>query len=159
MKAFSTFTKFPGELIRTIEREAGVEFIGDYPQSGTVILDELGAEHIRTGKPILYTSADSVMQIAAHENVVPLQRLYEICRVARRHCDAWRICRVIARPFTGGPGAWQRTSGRHDFSLLPPRTVLNAITDAGIPVRGVGKISDIFAGSGIADSTRLGSRG
>ena len=152
-KPFSTFIKFPDELIRPIEREAGVEFIGNYPQSGTVILDELGAEHVRTGRPILYTSADPVLQIAAHERVIPTDRLYEICRIARRHCDAWRIGRVIARPFVGEPGAWQRTSGRHDFSLIPPRTVLNALAGAGIPVRGVGKISDIFAGSGIADST------
>ena len=149
-KAFATFTQFPDALVRAIEREAGVEFIGNYPQSGTVILDELGAEHVRTGRPILYTSADSVLQIAAHESVIPLERLYEICRIARRHCD---VGRVIARPFTGAPGAWQRTSGRHDFSLIPPRTILNALADAGIPVRGIGKISDIFAGSGIADST------
>ena len=152
-KAFNTFARFPDELMRAIEREAGVEFIGNYPQSGTVILDELGAEHVRTGRPILYTSADSVMQIAAHENVIALERLYEICRIARRHCDAWQVGRVIARPFIGEPGAWQRTSGRHDFSLVPPRTILNALTDAGIAVRGIGKISDIFAASGIADST------
>ena len=152
-KPFNTFFKFPDELIRPIEHEAGVEFIGNRPQSGTVILEELGAEHVRTGRPILYTSADSVLQIAAHESVIPCDRLYEICRIARRHCDAWRIGRVIARPFVGEPGTWQRTSGRHDFSLIPPRTVLNALAEAAIPVRGVGKISDIFAGSGIADST------
>ena len=152
-KAFNTFTRFPDELVAAIERESGVGFLGNYPQSGTVILDELGAGHVRTGKPILYTSADSVMQIAAHENIIQLERLYEICRIARRYCDAWRVGRVIARPFIGEPGAWQRTSGRHDFSLFPPRTVLNALTDAGIPVRGIGKISDIFAASGVADST------
>jgi phosphopentomutase len=150
---FGTFTRFPDELVRAIEREAGVEFIGNYPQSGTVILDELGAEHVRTGKPILYTSADSVLQIAAHESIIPLERLYEICSIARRHVDACRVGRVIARPFVGEAGAWQRTSGRHDYSLLPPRTVLNAITDTGLPVHGVGKISDIFAGQGITDST------
>ena len=152
-KAFNTFAKFPDELLRAIEREADVEFIGNYPQSGTVILDELGEEHVRTGQPILYTSADSVMQIAAHENVIPLERLYQICRIARRHCDEWSVGRVIARPFIGEPGAWQRTSGRHDFSLVPPRTILNALTEANIPVCGIGKISDIFAASGIADST------
>ena len=151
-KAFHTFTRFPDEFVIAIERDAGAEFIGNYPQSGTVILDELGAQHVHTGNPILYTSADSVMQIAAHENVIPLERLYEICRVARRHCDAWRVGRVIARPFVGEPGAWMRTRGRHDFSLLPPRTVLNALTDARIPVHGIGKISDIFATSGITDS-------
>ena len=150
---FGTFPKFPEELVRAIEHDAGVEFIGNYPQSGTVILDELGAEHMRTRKPILYTSADSVLQVAAHEQVIPLKQLYEICRAARRHCDAHRIGRVIARPFVGEPGAWKRTSGRHDFSMVPPPTILNAISDAGLPVHGVGKISDIFAGSGLTAST------
>jgi phosphopentomutase len=156
-RPFGTFEKFPDELVRTIEREAGVEFLGNYPQSGTVILDELGAEHVRTRKPILYTSADSVLQIAAHEQVIPLKRLYEICRVARRHCDPHRIGRVIARPFVGEPGAWKRTSGRHDFSMVPPPTILNALSDSGRSVHGVGKISDIFAGSGITASTPTAS--
>lgn len=154
---FATFEKFPRELIGPIEEEAGVEFIGNYPQSGTVILEELGAEHVRTGKPILYTSADPVLQIAAHESVLPLQRLYEICKIARRHCDAWRIGRVIARPFTGKPGAFRRTGGRHDYSMLPPPTILNAIAGSGRAVEGVGKISDIFAGSGITRSTPTAS--
>ena len=148
-----TFAHFPEELLHAIEHEVGVKFIGNYAQSGTAILDELGAEHVRTGHPILYTSADSVLQIAAHEDVLPLERLYEICQVARIHASAHRVGRVIARPFTGKPGAWKRTSGRRDFSLVPPPTVLNAITDAGLPVRGIGKISDIFADSGITDST------
>ena len=156
-RPFATYPTFPAELIRAIEREAGVAFIGNYAQSGTTILAKLGAEHVRTGHPILYTSADSVLQIAAHESVIPLPRLYEICRVARRHADAWRIGRVIARPFTGEPGAFQRTSGRHDFSAIPPRTVLNAIADSGLPVEGVGKISDIFAASGITRSTPTAS--
>ena len=156
-QAFTVFGKFPDELVHAIEREAGVEFIGNFPRSGTVVLDELGTEHIRTGKPILYTSADSVMQIAAHESIVPLPRLYEICKVARRHCDAPRIGRVIARPFTGEAGAFQRTAGRHDYAMLPPRTVLNAIADSGKAVHGVGKISDIFAGSGITASTPTAS--
>lgn len=152
-RAFGTFEKFPPELLRAIEQEASVEFIGNYPQSGTTILDELGAEHVRTGKPIVYTSADSVLQVAAHESVIPLKRLYEICRIARRHCDPHRIGRVIARPFVGEPGSWKRTSGRHDFSMVPPPTVLNALSDAGRTVHGVGKISDIFAGSGMTGST------
>jgi phosphopentomutase len=156
-KPFSTFAKFPDELIRAIEREARVGFIGNYPQSGTVILDELGPEHIRTGKPILYTSADSVIQIAAHERVIPRKRLYEICRIARRHADAYRIGRVIARPFEGEAGAFRRTAGRHDFSMVPPRTVLDAIAETGMRVEGVGKISDIFAGSGITHSTPTAS--
>ncbi len=154
---FATFEKFPRELIAPIEAEAGVEFIGNYPQSGTVILDELGAEHLRTGQPILYTSADPVLQIAAHESVLPLERLYEICQIARRHCDAWRIGRVIARPFTGIPGHFRRTSGRHDYSMRPPRTVLDAIAETGRAVEGVGKISDIFAASGITRSTPTNS--
>ena len=154
---FATYPTFPPELVGAIGREAGVAFIGNYAQSGTTILTELGAEHLRTGHPILYTSADSVLQIAAHESVIPLPRLYEICRIARRHADAWRIGRVIARPFTGEPGAFQRTSGRHDYSAIPPRTVLNAIAEAGLPVEGVGKISDIFAASGLTRSTPTAS--
>jgi phosphopentomutase len=156
-EAFGTFTRFPTELLGAIEREGGVEFIGNYPQSGTTILDELGADHVRTGKPIVYTSADSVMQIAAHEQVMPREKLYELCRIARRHCDKHRIGRVIARPFIGEPGAWKRTSGRHDYSIVPPRTVLNAIEETGLAVEGVGKISDIFAGSGITRSTSTAS--
>ncbi len=154
---FTVFEKFPDDLVRAIEREARVEFIGNYPCSGTVILDELGAEHVRSGRPILYTSADSVLQIAAHESVISLPRLYEICKIARRHCDAFRIGRVIARPFIGEPGAWKRTSGRHDYAMLPPRTVLNALDERGITVHGIGKISDIFAGSGISESTPTAS--
>jgi len=150
-EAFATFEKFPAELVRAIEGEAGIEFIGNYPASGTAVIEQLGAEHVATKKPILYTSADSVLQIAAHEEVVPLERLYEICKVARRHCDAWRIGRVIARPFVGGPD-FKRTANRHDYSMIPPRTVLNALAESGAPVIGVGKISDIFAGSGVTES-------
>jgi len=151
-EAFATFESFPPALVQAIETEAGVEFIGNCAASGTAILETLGAEHVATGRPILYTSADSVLQIAAHEDVIPLERLYELCRIARRHADAWRIGRVIARPFTGVAGNFQRTANRHDFSLVPPRTVLDALSDAGIPVIGVGKISDIFAGRGITES-------
>jgi phosphopentomutase len=156
-KPFGTFTEFPPELISAIEEEARVKFIGNYPQSGTVVLNELGPEHILTGKPILYTSADSVLQIAAHERVIPLKRLFEICRIARRHCDPYRIGRVIARPFLGEIGAFQRTAGRHDFSMVPPSTILNAISDAGYAVHGVGKTADIFADSGITESTPTAS--
>ena len=150
--AFAVFEKFPDELVRAIEREAGVKFIGNYARSGTAILDELGAEHVRTGRPILYTSADSVLQIAAHEEIIPLKKLYEICRVARRQADRYRIGRVIARPFVGEQGKWKRTANRHDFSMKPPRTVLNAILEAKRSVLAVGKISDIFAGEGISES-------
>lgn len=149
---FATFERFPDELVRAIERDAGVQFIGNYAQSGTTILAELGAEHIRTGKPILYTSADSVLQIAAHEQVIRVDRLYDICTVARQHADRFRIGRVIARPFTGPEGNFSRTSRRHDFSMEPPRTILNAISENGHAVIGVGKISDIFAGQGITES-------
>ncbi len=148
---FAVFEKFPHDLVRAIEAEAHVEFIGNCAASGTAILEQLGSQHVASGRPILYTSADSVLQIAAHEEIIPVDRLYEICRIARRHCDSWRIGRVIARPFIGLE-KFERTSNRHDFSLVPPRTVLNALADAGVPVIGVGKISDIFAASGISES-------
>lgn len=149
---FATFERFPESLISSIGEEAGIEFVGNIQRSGSAIIQELGPVHVRTGNPILYTSADSVMQIAAHEHVVPVPRLYEICRVARRHCDEYRIGRVIARPFVGDSGAYRFTAGRHDFSMVPPRTVLNMIAEAGHVVYGVGKIGDIFAGSGITHS-------
>ncbi len=149
---FSTFLRFPYELVKAIEKEAGVQFIGNYARSGTTILEELGAEHVKTGHPILYTSADSVLQIAAHEKIIPLERLYEICRIARRHADKYRIGRVIARPFIDTNEKFTRTANRHDFSMKPPPTVLNAIADAGFPTVGIGKISDIFAGQGITES-------
>ncbi|HKP94104.1 MAG TPA: phosphopentomutase, partial [Chthoniobacterales bacterium] len=149
---FATFEHFPQDLVRAIEREAGVEFIGNYPQSGTTVLAELGTEHVDSGKPILYTSADSVLQIAAHEEIMPIDRLYDVCKVARRHADAFRIGRVIARPFTGSKGNFSRTSRRHDYSMAPPPTILDAIKANGESVIGVGKISDIFAGHGITES-------
>lgn len=149
---FAVFAKFPYELVRAIEHEAGVKFIGNYAQSGTTVLEELGAEQIRTGQPILYTSADSVLQIAAHEDVIPIPKLYEICEIARQQSDRYRIGRVIARPFDGAPGNFRRTARRHDYSMKPPRTVLNAICEENLPVLGVGKISDIFAGEGITES-------
>lgn len=151
-KPFAVFDQFPPELVTAIEQEAGVTFIGNKASSGTIILDELGAQHVATGHPILYTSADSVLQIAAHEQVIPLQRLYEICHIARRLSDPYAIGRVIARPFSGTVPYYQRTPNRHDYSLIPPRTVLNELKDAGLPVIGVGKISDIFAASGITES-------
>ena len=149
---FAVFERFPPELVNAIEHDAGVEFIGNYARSGTKVLEELGEEHVRSGKPILYTSADSVLQIAAHEEIVPIERLYDICEAARQHADAARIGRVIARPFLGDPGNFKRTPHRHDYSMKPPRTVLNAISEAGLPVIGIGKIRDIFAGSGITES-------
>ncbi|MCB1232728.1 MAG: phosphopentomutase [Verrucomicrobiae bacterium] len=147
---FATYEKFPPEVVQALEEACGFSFIGNYAQSGTVILEELGKKHIATGKPILYTSADSVMQIAAHEDVIPINELYQICTYARHLCDKLRIGRVIARPFIGMPGAFERTSNRRDFSLVPPRTILNALNERGVPVVSIGKISDIFAGSGIS---------
>lgn len=149
---FAVYEVFPSELVNAIEAEAGVHFIGNYACSGTEVLNQLGEEHVQTGNPILYTSADSVLQIAAHEESYGLQKLYDACEVARRHSDAYRIGRVIARPFVGEPGAFKRTSNRHDYSMLPPRTVLNALQEAGHTVTGIGKISDIYAGSGVGAS-------
>lgn len=152
-EAFATFEAFPRELLGPIEREAGVRFIGNGRASGTQIIEELGPRHMRTGELILYTSADSVLQIAAHEGVVGVERLYAVCEVARRHADAWRIGRVIARPFAGEPGRFERTGRRHDFSIVPPRTVLDALQEAGVAVHGIGKIGDLFAQRGLTSST------
>jgi phosphopentomutase len=154
---FAVYQRFPDELVQRIGRDAAVEFIGNYAQSGTTILEELGAEHMRSRKPILYTSADSVLQIAAHEEIVPIDRLYEICAIARTHADTARIGRVIARPFAGSPGHFTRTPRRHDYSMKPPRSLLNALCDAGVGVIGIGKISDIFAGQGVTESHPTGS--
>ncbi|HEY2124926.1 MAG TPA: phosphopentomutase [Chthoniobacterales bacterium] len=156
---FAVYERFPPELVRAIEHRAGVEFIGNYARSGTTILDELGAEHLRTGCPILYTSADSVLQIAAHEAVIPVSRLYQICEVAREISNDYRIGRVIARPFDGEIGHFRRTARRHDYSMRPPRTVLHAIQETGVPVIGIGKINDIFAGEGISESHPTASNG
>jgi phosphopentomutase len=146
---FAVHERFPESLVTAIEREAGVTFLGNVARSGTAILDELGEAHLATGHPILYTSADSVLQIAAHDRHFSDDRLQALCRIARRHCDPLRIGRVIARPFTGEPGAFRRTAGRHDFSMRPPRTILDALGEAGRAAWGVGKIGDIFAGAGI----------
>jgi phosphopentomutase len=148
----ATFTEsgFPDDLVRAIEEEAGCEFIGNYAASGTVILERLGPEHIKTGKPILYTSADSVFQIAAHKQVISLEDLYRICRVARKHCDRYLIGRVIARPFEGLPGNFTRTYERQDFAMAPHSpTLLDHAKDAGLSVTAIGKIEDLFAGRGI----------
>ncbi|TCH98113.1 phosphopentomutase [Roseococcus sp. SYP-B2431] len=154
---FAVFEHFPAGLMEAIEEETGLRFLGNHPASGTAIIEGLGEEHMRTGRPILYTSADSVLQIAAHEEVIGVERLYAVCAAARRHADAWRIGRVIARPFTGRPGSFTRTERRHDFSMRPPRTVLDAISEAGIAVRAVGKIADLFAGQGITETHPTGS--
>ncbi len=156
-EAFATFPRFPDDLVSEMETTCGVTFIGNYARSGTVILEELGEEHLRTGHPILYTSADSVIQIAAHESVIPVPKLYEICRQCRKIADRERIGRVIARPFEGEPGSFRRTANRHDFSMIPPETILNRLLSAGVETIGVGKIGDIFSGSGISRSFPTGS--
>jgi phosphopentomutase len=151
----STFTDtgFPAELVEAVESEAGVEFIGNVAASGTEIIERLGPEHMETGKPILYTSADSVFQIAAHNDVIPLDRLYEISRIARKHCNDWQIGRVIARPFIGKPGSFRRTYDRQDFALAPHSpTLLDHAKTAGLQVFGIGKIEDLFAGVGLTDA-------
>jgi len=126
--------------------------LGNRAASGTAIIEELGEEHLRTGKPIVYTSADSVFQVACHEETVPLETLYAWCRVARALLDPWRVARVIARPFVGRPGGFQRTYHRKDFSIATPEpTALERLVERGVPVVGVGKIPDIFDRRGITD--------
>lgn len=152
-KPFPTYPDgFPPEVIQAFEVAVGRGTLGNKPASGTVILDELGEEHIKTGKPIVYTSADSVFQIAAHEDIIAPEQLYEMCRIARNILTGEHaVARVIARPFEGKPGAFKRTPRRHDFSVEPPQpTVLDALVAAGVPVAGVGKIPDIFAHRGIS---------
>lgn len=151
---FPTYPQgFPESLITEFENRIGVKTLGNTVASGTVIIEELGPEHIRTGYPIVYTSADSVFQIAAHEEVIPLDKLYEYCRMARSLLVGEHgVGRVIARPFVGEPGHFVRTPNRHDFSLEPGPNVLDGIVQAGLPVIGVGKIKDIFAGRSVTES-------
>ncbi|MFC4599146.1 phosphopentomutase [Cohnella hongkongensis] len=164
-KPFRTFPDgFPAALIQQFEDETGRPVIGNKPASGTEILDELGPEQMRSGAWIVYTSADSVFQLAAHEDVIPLEELYNACRVARRLTtkDEFSVGRVIARPYVGKPGAFQRTPNRHDYAVKPPHpTVLNALKDGGVEVVSVGKINDIFSGEGItrAESTKSNAHG
>ncbi len=153
-KGFPTFPQgFPKDMIDRFEKAIGRGTLGNKPASGTEIIEELGAEHLRTGKVIVYTSADSVFQIAAHEEKVPLAELYAISEAARKICDEVPIARVIARPFVGEPGKFKRTYNRRDFSMPPASpTVLDALVDAKLPVVGVGKIWDIFAGQGVTEN-------
>ncbi len=148
---------FPDEVMRAFERAAGKPALGNVVASGTEILERLGDEHVRSGRPIVYTSADSVFQIAAHEEVVPIDALYAICRSMRAElAGPHAVGRVIARPFVGGPGSWRRTNHRRDFSLEPfGPTILDSMKDAGYDVVSVGKIDDIFAGRGITRSRHV----
>lgn len=148
---------FPAELIERIEEKTGRKVIGNKPASGTEILDELGEEHMKTGALIVYTSADSVLQIAAHEDIVPLKELYEICEFCREITleDPYMLGRIIARPFLGEPGAFKRTANRHDYALKPfGRTTMNELQDGGFDVIALGKIADIYDGEGVTRSVR-----
>lgn len=153
-KPFEVYSDgFSAQLLDTFARETGRGVLGNKPASGTVIIEELGPEQLKSGAWIVYTSGDSVFQIAAHEEKIPLEELYAACRVARRLCDPLRVARIIARPFVGQPGSFTRTYNRHDFGMPPPGpTVLDHLQRAGQPVVGVGKISDIFSGRGVDES-------
>lgn len=151
---------FPQELISELEARTGRKIIGNKPASGTEILVELGEEHMKTGALIVYTSADSVLQIAAHEDIIPIEEQYEICKIARELTldKKYMVGRVIARPFIGEPGNFQRTSNRHDYALKPfDRTVMNEMADIGLDVLAIGKISDIFDGEGVTEAIRTTS--
>ncbi|HWZ46293.1 MAG TPA: phosphopentomutase [Candidatus Saccharimonadales bacterium] len=142
---------FPKPLIEEFEKQIGRRTLGNKPASGTEIIKELGEEHVRTGHPIVYTSGDSVFQIAAHEEVVPIAELYRQCEIARKLLDGpHRVGRVIARPFTGQAGSFRRTERRHDYAVEPPRPMLlDVLAERRIPVFGVGKIHDIYNGRGV----------
>ncbi|MBU0519427.1 phosphopentomutase, partial [bacterium] len=143
---------FPDRIVRRLEAESGLQYLGNVAASGTEIIARLGQEHVKTGKPILYTSADSVLQIAAHEEVIPVSELYRICEIARSiMCDDDAVGRIIARPFIGSAGNFKRTTNRRDFSLEAPQpTVLDLLVEAGINVYGIGKIEDLFASRGLS---------
>lgn len=156
---FKTFTEtgFPKELILELEKKIGRKIIGNISISGTEIIKNLGEEHLKTGALIVYTSADSVLQIAAHEEVISLNELYKICEIAREITlkNEWKVGRIIARPFIGKPGNFQRTANRRDYSLTPPNeTVLDNLKNNNYEVISIGKISDIFNNSGITKSVK-----
>lgn len=154
-KEFPTYPNgFPKCVIDEFEAKTGFKVLGNKPASGTVVIEELGEEHIKTGNPICYTSADSVFQIAAHEDIIPVEKLYEICIIAREILrDEHNVGRVIARPFIGEKGNFKRTSNRRDFSVKPPKkTMLDYIKNNNMDVLAVGKIEDIYAGEGITEA-------
>jgi phosphopentomutase len=151
-QAFPTYPHgFPRDLIAEFEKQIGRETLGNKPASGTEIIKELGEEHVRTGKPIVYTSGDSVFQIAAHEDVVPIADFYRMCEIARKLLDGpHRVGRVIARPFAGTVGHFARTTRRHDYAVDPPKPMLlDVLAERGVPVFGLGKIHDIYNGRGV----------
>ncbi|ULL15491.1 phosphopentomutase [Paenibacillus sp. H1-7] len=146
---------FPAELIERFEKETGRKVIGNKPASGTEILDELGEEQMKTGAWIVYTSADSVFQLAAHEEIIPLEELYRACEIARKLTleDPYAVGRVIARPYVGKPGEFKRTPNRHDYAVKPPQpTVMNHLKDAGLDCIAIGKINDIYSGEGVTEA-------
>ncbi|QGS68842.1 phosphopentomutase [Oceanobacillus sp. 143] len=155
---FQTFPDgFPPELIQELEEKTGRKVIGNKPASGTAIIEELGEEHINTGALIVYTSADPVLQIAAHEDIIPIEEQYRICEIARELTldEKYKVGRIIARPFIGKPGAFERTSNRHDYALKPfGHTVMNELKDNQYDVIALGKISDIYDGEGITEAVR-----
>jgi phosphopentomutase len=151
-QAFPTYPHgFPQDLIAEFEKQIGRGTLGNKPASGTEIIKELGEEHVRTGKPIVYTSGDSVFQIAAHEDVIPISELYRMCEIARKLLDGPnRVGRVIARPFAGTSGHFARTTRRHDYAVDPPKPMLlDVLAERGVPVFGIGKIHDIYNGRGV----------
>ena len=159
-RPFPTFpTGFPPDVVAEFERRIGRRTIGNVVASGTEIIERLGAEHMRTGQPIVYTSADSVFQIAAHEDVIPIEEQYRICEIAFGLVGrGMGVGRVIARPFVGAPASFRRTANRHDYALEPTAdTLLDLLTRTGVPVISIGKINDLFAGRGIARTTHTAS--
>lgn len=157
-KPFKVYPEgFPAELIAELEKRTGRKVLCNEPASGTQVIDDFGKEHMETGAIIVYTSADPVLQIAAHEEIIPLEELYKICEIARELTlqPEYLVGRVIARPFVGTPGNFTRTSNRHDYALKPfGRTTMNVLKDAGLDVIAIGKISDIFNGEGVTDAVR-----
>jgi len=149
---------FPDGIMREFEQQTGRGVLGNKAASGTGIIDEFGARQLQEKKWIVYTSADSVFQIAAHEEIIPLDELYRACEIARKLCDPYRVGRVIARPFIGEPGAFKRTENRRDYAFQPTEpTLLERLTEAGVPVYAVGKIEDIVAHRGITESNHTGN--
>ncbi|WP_375200228.1 phosphopentomutase [Bacillus sp. RS11] len=157
-KPFKVYPEgFPAELIVELEKRTGRKVLCNKPASGTQVIEDFGKEHMETGAIIVYTSADPVLQIAAHEEIIPLEELYKICEIARELTlqPEYLVGRVIARPFIGTPGNFTRTSNRHDYALKPfGRTTMNVLKDAGLDVIAIGKISDIFNGEGVTDAVR-----
>ncbi|MDF7825784.1 phosphopentomutase [Pontiellaceae bacterium B12227] len=152
------FPSFPADLLDIFSKQTGRPIIGNKASSGIAIIDELAEEQARTGAWIAYTSADSVLQLAAHNDVIPLEELYAGCVIARKLCDPLKVGRVIARPFTGKPGAYERTEDRRDYAYTPEEPLITErLKDAGIPVYAVGKIEDIVAHRGITESIHSGN--